>query len=183
MKKDKRVYDGFVKVDIVNNHLGAWEVVRASDAVVILIHDLDSDSVILVRQPRAPMQSETNPQGMMLEAPAGRFDYKATPVELAINEVKEETGLSLNKEDVTILNNGLPLATSPGVLSEKAYLCFAEVHLGQVDHSNNHFNHGRESIERVFVPVSEFRTMPLESAKLFALREWFFANIYTQSTV
>ena len=128
------------------------------------------------------METKANPRGLTTEAPAGRFDYQATPTQLAVNEVKEETGIDLKPEEITILNDGQPLATSPGVLTEKVYLCFAQVRLDNLDRTHNHFRHHREDVHRLFIPVEEFRTMTLESAKLFALREWFFGHIYDKST-
>jgi len=148
-----RIYDGFVKVDLVQTPQGSREVVRATDSVSILLYNPDEGYLLLVQQPRAPMISADNPHGILIETVAGRFDIDLGVKALAVKEAAEEVGAIINEDDVTLLNSGHPLALSPGVLTEKAYLAMARIDIpfGEAtDHVFGAEGEGEE-IKRIFL--------------------------------
>jgi ADP-sugar diphosphatase len=76
-------------------------------SILVILHceEDDKDYVILTRQPRVPVGSAG-----LLELPAGMIDDEQEFAGVAAKELKEETGLILNKEnliDLTALVNGV----------------------------------------------------------------------------
>ncbi len=60
------------------------------------------------------------------EHPAGMCDSNTDPWDVAVKEVKEETGLSITKKDLRLLYDK-PLYSSPGLLDEKGYFFCCEI--------------------------------------------------------
>jgi len=136
------------------------EVLRASDSVVGLLYDATNNRVLLVRQQRAPMVREDNPDGSITECVAGRFDVDLGPKALLVKEAMEEAGVEITEDDVFMLNDGVPMALSAGVLTERAYLCFAEIRPDKIEEGD----HARgadegESVTRAWVTVKELDLM------------------------
>ena len=119
-----RVYDGFVMVDKVQTAAGLREVVVATDSVAFLVYNRDTDELLFATQDRAPMMRPDNPQGAILEVGAGRFDTDIGVRGLVVKELKEELGVTATKPEVQVLNDEIPLALSPGVLTERQYLAY-----------------------------------------------------------
>lgn len=116
----KRIYDGKiikVRVDTVelpNKKYSKREIVEHPGAVAIL--PLTEDGyVYMVKQFRKPVES------ILLEIPAGKLDAGENPLECAVRELKEETGLIAN--DMKYI---LEFFTSPGFSNEKMYLYLAQ---------------------------------------------------------
>lgn len=121
----ERVYDGFFKVDRVETPDGIREVVQTTDSLSLLI--VCDGRAILVRQSRAAMMTEENPDGMITETCAGRFDGDYTPLELAVMEAEQETGIQVQPQNIDFLNGGRPMAVSAGAITERSYLAWAEI--------------------------------------------------------
>lgn len=129
------------------------------------------------------MSCEANPDGEMIELVAGRFDVKVGPKALFVKEAKEEVGAVITEDDVELLNEGRPLALSPGVLTERAYLAFVEIkesHLlpgesfgvaeeGEVTNrlwmDENEFIAGPHADLRVYTLARELETRLLKAAQ------------------
>lgn len=145
-------------------------VVRTSDSCSGLLYHRVRDCVLLVRQNRAPMIRDDNPDGEIVELPAGRFDRAVGPRALFVAEAKEEAGANLAEDDVELLNDGRPLAPSPGVLTERCYLAFAEIreeHLDDGDTFGLATEH--EVTTRVWTPVQDFLRGPHEDLRVYTL--------------
>lgn len=170
-----RVYNGFIKVDKVETKQGVREVVTTTNSVAMLVFDSTNDLVYLARQPRAPMISKDNPNGFITEVSAGRIDHNASVKAIVVEEVKEELGIEVAEDEVVILNQDTPLATSPGVLTEKMYLVYVEIQASKIDFSSDQFGNAQEGeeITRITIPVSKLESLVLEDLKLFALVQWF----------
>lgn len=174
-----RVHDGFVKVDEVVTPLGKREVVIATDSVAFLVYNRTDDEVLLVTQDRAPMIRDDNPTGTIMEVGAGRFDKVIGVVGLVKAELHEELGVTNVPDDaIVILNDGIPLALSPGVLTERQYLAFVEVMRDQIDSTKRLYGAAdeREQIERRFIPVSQLVGKVFDDMKTWALVQWFLKN-------
>ena len=133
-----RLFTGeFALVDSVTdtNRVRATEVVRTKAgrySVGFLIYHPESDSVILIEQQRTAMISEDNPTGFIIEAPAGRCDRPESVKTTIAREAEEEVGAKIDEDQIEMLNNGIPLAMSPGILDELMYLAFIELRPGQL---------------------------------------------------
>ena len=147
-------------------------VVRATDSVAGLLYDVRKERALLVRQPRATMIRDNNPQGMILECVAGRFDVDLGPKALLVKEAFEEAGVVITEDDVELLNNGVPMALSAGVLTERAYLGFAEIEtdklVGDDDDVFGAEGEG-ETIQHVWIPVDILFNSTFEDVRVMAL--------------
>jgi hypothetical protein len=95
---------------------------------------------------------------------------------LVVDEALEETGMVISPKQVKLLNRGIPLAASPGFLTERLYLAYVEMDLTAViANPSGTFGleeHG-ERITRVTVSFSYLERMPFADMKTFALVQWF----------
>ena len=173
-----RVYDGFVKVDKVQTAAGLREVVVATDSVAFLVYNRDTDELLFATQDRAPMMRPDNPQGAILEVGAGRFDTDIGVRGLVVKELKEELGVTATKPEVQVLNDEIPLALSPGVLTERQYLAYVEVTSDRIDPAKRLYGERKEgeAIARRFVPVRELSRIRIHDMKTWALLQWFLAR-------
>jgi len=174
------VYDGFAKV-----FRGATkhEVVKVTDSVAFLIHITDMDCVVLVSQQRGPMMRDDNPDGTIVEAPAGRFDVKLTVKGLIAKEATEEIGAKgvIPENLITLLNHGEPLALSPGILTERQYLAFVEITSHMIEEGDRIFGvDADEKIKRLMHPVQMLKGQEFEDMKTFALVQWFLNHLRSQ---
>jgi len=173
-----RIYDGFVKVDKVQTAAGLREVVLATNSVAFLVYNTDKNEVLLVTQDRAPMMDAHNPRGTILEVGAGRFDNKIGVRGLVVKELKEELGVTATEDEILVLNDEIPLALSPGVLTERQYLAYVEVTSDRIDPTIKLYGEPKEgeSIVRRFIPVIELSRIPIHDLKTWALLQWFRAR-------
>src|ERR1017187_6301279 len=173
-----RVYDGFVKVDKVQTAAGLREVVVATDSVAFLVYNKDTDELLFATQDRAPMMRPDNPHGTILEVGAGRFDTKIGVKGLVVKELKEELGVTATETEVQVLNDAIPLALSPGVLTERQYLAYVEVTSDRIDPAKRLYGQRKEgeAIARRFVPVRELSRIQIQDMKTWALIQWFLAK-------
>ena len=179
------VYKGFVKVEkLPVGTLGAQfplEVVRVSNSVAFLVYNKTKDELLFAIQNRAPMMNHENPNGTILEVGAGRFDIKIGVKGLVVKELFEELGVTATEDEVVVLNIGVPLALSPGVLTEKQYLAYVEITDDRIDKSKKLYGNREEGekIARRFIPASQFRSnsadpaIQIEDMKTWTLIQWF----------
>lgn len=141
----------------------------------VLVYVRELHSVVLIEQQRFPMETRSNPDGVVTECVAGRFDARLSVRELAAQEVFEEIGVSIKPERITVLNGGRPLALSPGILTEKMYIAFAEVSARECKSSRRLFGNRREGerIKRKLVPVPQLSSTVFDNMTTFALIQWF----------
>ncbi len=173
-----RVYDGFVKVDKVETTAGPREVVVATDSVSFLVYNKDRDKLLFAIQDRVPMMRPDNPQGTILEVGAGRFDVQIGVRGLVVKELKEELGVTVAEAEVQVLNDAIPLALSPGVLTERQYLAYVEVTTERIDPAKGLYGERKEgeAIARRFIPVKELSRSQIHDMKTWALLQWFLAR-------
>lgn len=92
-------------------------------AAAVLLYDSKADSVILVRQFRPGAFFNGDP-AFMLEIPAGLVDDNEEAITAAGREAQEETGYQVKS-----IRHVLDMYGSPGALTEKVALFFAEIDL------------------------------------------------------
>jgi 8-oxo-dGTP pyrophosphatase MutT (NUDIX family) len=158
------------------------EVIVASDSIAVFIYDLKSNKVVLVKQARAPMKGKTDGEGMIVESPAGRFDKKIGIKELAVLEVKEETGIDITIDKVEIINFGVPVALSPGILTEVMYLAAVEMDLSEVHTDSRIYGVAEEGerIIRLILSPDELITMVHRDMKTLVLAQFLQIKILLQ---
>jgi nudix-type nucleoside diphosphatase (YffH/AdpP family) len=138
IERQRRVFDDFLKVDEfivaheqIDGKLGAAQkrlVYERGDAAAVLLLNTDRQAVVLVEQFRMPAlvaRRRDDPQttdGWVIETVAGTIDAGETPEAAALRETAEETGYQPRRAELIGTFFG-----SPGGLSERFFLYFAEV--------------------------------------------------------
>lgn len=129
----RRVFDGFLRVDeITYAHdriagFGRMEgakrlVMERGDSAAVLIHETDSDSILLTRQVRAAT-IEKGP-GVMEELVAGVIEPGEEPADCIRREIEEEIGYRVGKRALKQIG---AFYVSPGGTSERNFLFYATV--------------------------------------------------------
>lgn len=119
MVSTRKAFDGRVfsveiaEVLLSDGCVATREIVRHNGGAAIVPLD-DEGNVYMVRQYRCPFQQN------LLEIPAGKLEADEDPLECAVRELKEETGLQ--SSDVESLGVIYP---TPGYCSEKLFLFLA----------------------------------------------------------
>lgn len=177
------VYQGWLTVLSDPDH--RHEVVRTTDSVAFLVYVEDWGSIILLEQSREPMKSDDNPQGLIVEVPAGRFDVELSVRELIAKEAKEELGADVHPlMDVYIINSNTPVATSPGVLTERQHLAYVLIQSSQLESEERIFGvPGEEVIKRLRIPVKQLRDVVFQDLKTFALVQWFLNHLRSDGRI
>jgi 8-oxo-dGTP pyrophosphatase MutT (NUDIX family) len=150
-------FNGFIKIN--QDTKTGDEIVCTTNSIVFLIHLVDTKKIVFIEQSRSPMKNNKNKKGTIIELPAGRFDLKISVSKLAVKEASEEVGATISEKDVTILNEGKPIALSPGVLTEKMYLAYIPITTNQIEKKDRIFGKKDEGekIKRFFIPVNELK--------------------------
>lgn len=104
---------------------GQWttqqrEAYDRGNGATILLHNPQTDTVILTRQFRLPTFVNGNRNGMLIEACAGLLDND-DPETAIIRETEEETGVKLN-----VVQQVMEAYMSPGSVTEKLFFYLAE---------------------------------------------------------
>jgi len=172
-------YKGFVTVEKNDEK----EIVRKANAVAFLFVDFERRVVLLISQQREPMIRRSNPRGIIIEVPAGTRDLKVGIKGLVVKEALEEIGKRIIPKQVKLLNQGVPLAVSPGWTTERIYLAYVETDLRSCMKKTSRVfglkSHG-ERIKRRTVSFDELEQMTFADMKTFAIVQWFLKQIRTR---
>jgi ADP-ribose pyrophosphatase len=143
VQSEQTVFNGFFKVKLLNFSHSLYrggitsnlkrEIFCRGPAVVVLLYDTSLRQVVLVEQCRAgaiqnAMTSGNINQAWLLEPVAGMIDIGETPIQAAIRETKEETGLDVF--DLEYISQFYP---SPGACDEILHLFAGQVDSSAVD--------------------------------------------------
>lgn len=171
----KLLYSGFFKLWRIKRDGHIREFIETRNSAALLIHIPEIDSLVFIEQSREAMHEAKNPDGLILEVPAGIFDGKFTPQELMAKEALEEAGAHIAATNIRLINDGMPLATTPGSSTEKKYFGYTEISMEQLDQKKDGFglaNEG-EQIKRLIIPVDLAAIMNFQDLAAWALVQWF----------
>lgn len=129
VERTERVYQGFFAIDQYRlNHARfngqtmpshTREVFERGRAVAVLLFDIHTDQMILIEQFRVgALEDERSP--WLLEIVAGMAEAGECDERVAIREVKEETGLSIDR-----VHSMFNYWVSPGGTSERVHVFYA----------------------------------------------------------
>lgn len=114
-----------------------WYIVHVTDSVAGILHDVVNKRVLLIRSPHVAIQSKDNPTGECITPFAGRCDRLVTPKQLCIDEGAEEVGATIPEEAIVVLNNGVSMLLSVGIIPERTHLCYAQIKIDQLTGSDD----------------------------------------------
>jgi ADP-sugar diphosphatase len=92
--------------------------------LVVLIDDKTGEKYLLLVKQRRIAEG-----GFTYEHPAGMVDGLQTPLEIAVQEVREETGINIGEHQLINLSPQTRLFPSTGTSDESMYLYFCEIKL------------------------------------------------------
>ncbi len=131
------VFNGFLSIaeaDVEYDSFSTGKTITAKrmmmergDSVAILLHETDTDSILLVNQFRFPaaekdLADNRENAGWLLELPAGKIETGEDPAECARREVEEELGYEI--EEPRFITS---FYVSPGGTSERIWLYVCDV--------------------------------------------------------
>ena len=138
IERERRAFDDFFKIDEflvsheqIDGTMSAGQrrlVFERGDAVAVLLLNVDMESVVLVEQFRVGVlvgrrrDDRSTTDGWIIETVAGAIDANETPEAAAIRETFEETRYQIREPRLIS-----EFFTSPGGVSERVFLYFAEV--------------------------------------------------------
>ena len=103
-----------------------------------------------------------------------RFDVDLGVKALAVKEAKEEAGVKVTEDRIVVLNQGVPMALSAGILAERAYLCYVEVTEDDFEQEERSFGtDAGEHVRRVWIPTEELEGYVCEDIRVWAFNQWF----------
>lgn len=112
---------------IDNKHVIIRNIARHNPVVHILVHDMDSDLYLIEREYRAG-------RDMIVHGlPAGFIDDGEQPLDAAVRELREETGIILDDETIERIEFMRDAFSSEGFTDEHAYLFRLDVHNGEIN--------------------------------------------------
>ncbi|MEZ5008523.1 MAG: NUDIX hydrolase [Chitinophagales bacterium] len=181
--KEEIAYNGFLKIRKgVVQHDSFFksapivierEYITKQDAVAILIYEKDTQSILLVKQFRYPTTQHN--LGWLLEIPAGMMETNEGAVTCAIREVKEELGY-----DISSLEKVSTFYTSPGCISERINLFYAEVTTENKTARGGGLAEEKEDIELIKLSLetlqSSIENGAIQDAKSLIGIQWFLLN-------
>ncbi|SCY08651.1 ADP-ribose pyrophosphatase [Nonlabens sp. Hel1_33_55] len=181
IEKEKKVYDGFLKVleaqvkhDTFEQETyitAKRECLERGDSVAVLVYEVDTDSFVFTRQFRYPSARRGSP--WMLELVAGSIDDGESDIASAKRELQEEIGYQVDKLEK--IHTYFP---SPGGCSEQIHLFYTEVHSSQQTQTGGGKESEKEDIQIVRIKKLEAKKILLEGAfnnsiSIIGLQWWF----------
>ena len=127
----------------------AWDVAQVHDSVAILIYHKGRDAFVLVKQFRPPVYLK-NQEGFTYELCAGIVDKKLSLVEIAQEEIVEETGYEVSCDRIEKITS---YYTAVGFAGAKQELYYVQVDDG--DKVSEGGGIDVEMIEVVYLPSSD----------------------------
>lgn len=109
-----------------NKHVIIRNIARHNPVVHILIHDMDSDLYLIEREYRAGRDA------IVHGLPAGFIDDSEKPLDAAVRELREETGIILDDETIHRIEFMRDAFSSEGFTDEHAYLFRLDVHDSEI---------------------------------------------------
>lgn len=151
-------------------HRLSWEVFDRRNASAILLHNVERDTVTLVRQLRiAAHLSGDHPY--LLEVPAGFIDDGETALQAALREAMEETGYRIEKATACFA-----AYMSPGSVTEKLHGFYAKVTDADRVADGGGLDDEQEDLEVIELSFAEAMEMveagEIVDAKTIMLLQW-----------
>ena len=150
----------------------SWDIAQVHDSVAILIYHRDRKAFVLVKQFRPPVYLK-NGDGFSYELCAGIVDKKMSLVQIAQEEIEEETGYAVGLERIEKITS---FYTAVGFAGAKQTLYYVEV--DEVDKVSEGGGIDVEQIEVIYLPTVETKAFIYDEeivktpGLMFAMNWW-----------
>jgi len=150
----------------------SWDIAQVHDSVAILIYHKEKESFVLVKQFRPPVYLK-NSDGFSYELCAGIVDKEMSLVQIAQEEIEEETGYAVDIERIKKITS---FYTAVGFAGAKQELYYVEVNNDDKVHEGGGID--VEAIEVIYLPVIEAKAFIYDEAivktpgLMFAMSWW-----------
>jgi len=150
-----------------------WDLAQVHDSVAVLIYHKNRDAFVLVKQFRPPVYLK-NRDGFTYELCAGIVDKEMSLVQIAQEEVEEETGYDVGLERIEKITS---FYTAVGFAGAKQELFYVEVDENDKAHDGGGID--VEAIEVVYLPTDKAKVFIYDESLvktpgiMFALTWWF----------
>jgi UDP-sugar diphosphatase len=164
LSKEELVEPKFVKPFLVkykeNGIKKTWEVVEVHDSVAILLYDAQKRELLLVKQMRPAIFLQDG-IGVTYELCAGILDKDKSSLEIASEEIEEETGYKVEPKDIQRITK---FYTSVGFAGSGQELFFAHIDDSKILHKGGGIED--ENIELFYLSVDEIDDFILDESKI-----------------
>lgn len=125
---------------------------KRQDASAVLVHNIDTDEIILTKQFRYAVSDKITDQ--LLEIVAGKIDGNDSPEQTALRETEEEIGYRINPTNLKLILSCFP---SPGYTSEQYYIYYAKVSKSDKVSNGGGLEKENESIKVIPMHIDIFK--------------------------
>ena len=187
IREKSNVFNGFLSIeeaDVEYDSFSTGNTITAKrmmmergDSVAILLHETDTDSILLVNQFRFPAAEKDYADhlenaGWLLELPAGKIETGEDPVECVRREVEEELGYEI--DNPVFISS---FYVSPGGTSERIWLYACEVQQAHKTKAGGGVKYEKEDIQLHKLPLNEIESTlksgMVRDAKTIIGLQWF----------
>lgn len=127
-------------------------IVDRQDAASIVLYNPSKETVVLVKQFRAPVMGQDDPY--LLELPAGVLEEGEEGEKAIIRETREETGYHINSAQYVTT-----FFTSAGYSTERCQIWYAEVTEDDQSEEGGGLDEENENLQILELPLSELTQM------------------------
>ena len=147
-----------VAINYVQNGIKKrWEAVKSHDSVAVLLFHKEKNAFLLVKQFRPPVYMSNSAHGFTYELCAGILDKTISPLETTIEEIDEEVGYRVTKEQIQKVSS---FYTNVGVSGAHQTLYFAQIDESMKIHEGGGVHD--EAIELFYLPIKEAKSFALD---------------------
>jgi UDP-sugar diphosphatase len=158
----------------LNGKKRVWDAIISHASVAILLYDEDKKCFVLVKQFRPPVYMNNDKHLYTYELCAGIVDKELSLEQIAIEEVDEECGYQIKKENLEKITS---FFTHVGISGSEQHLYFSRVNSSMKAHNGGGIE--TEDISVEYLPIDEAKAFIFDTSKaktpglMFAFY-WFF---------
>lgn len=175
----------FLKTKVINyfhknnpNEILKWEILESHSTVHIIVDNIETKEILLVKQKRIPVLLKDKSQdGFCIETCAGLIDKEGkSPLTIAKEEVEEELGYLVNESDISLIKQA-----KSGLGTSGNDIYYYSVQVTEQNKINNGGGTENENIEVYRLKYEDIQNfiasdIHTDSTTLFLLTNWLFNN-------
>lgn len=147
-----------LKISYVQNGKDkTWEAIKSHDSVATLLFHVEKNAFLLVKQFRPPVYLSNPDHGITYELCAGILDKDIDPIDTAIEEIDEEVGYCITRDQIQKVTT---FYTNVGISGAHQMLFYAQIDESMKIHDGGGIHD--EEIELYYLPIQKAKTFALD---------------------